>query len=93
MRIPRQHDAIADAEVRNIGADRNDLAGRFMTEHRGQFYGKLALDRLEVGMAQARRADPHQHIAGRERPTSIVSIVIGVLVCRSTAARACTTRA
>ena len=85
----RQHHAVADRKVGHAGAEFDHLAGRLMTQHRRQLHGQGAFDRLQIRVAQAGGADAHQHVAGSDRSDlQTVSMVIGVAVCRSTAARA-----
>ena len=68
MRIPGQHDAVARCKAADARTEFGDFTGRLVAEHRRQRQGQGALDRLEIGVAQAGGADAHQHIARRQRP-------------------------
>ena len=46
----------------------HDLTRRLVPQHRGKRHGQCTLDRFQVGVAQAGRADAHQHVAGLHRP-------------------------
>ena len=54
---------VADDDAGHAGADRLDDAGTLMAEHGGAACLGRAVDRVEVGVADAARAEPHEHLA------------------------------
>ena len=60
-------DVIAAGEVVHAGADLLDDAGRLMAERHRHGPRSVAVDDREIGVAQARRFDPHQHLARPRR--------------------------
>ena len=58
---------VAGLQVRDVGPDRLDHAGRLVPEHRRHRARVLALHEVEVGVADAGRDRLHQHLAGADR--------------------------
>ena len=64
-REPRNADALADAEPRDVRAQRGDGAHDFMArDDGGARVRQLAVHDVQVGAADAARVDAHQHLAG-----------------------------
>ncbi len=59
---------VAHLDGGDVGADRLDDACALVAEHDRHRVGERAFDDLEVGMAQPRRHDAHQHIVRRQLP-------------------------
>ena len=58
---------IAALQVRDAAAGFLDDAGHLVAEHHRQRTRPVAVDHREVGVAQARGADAHQHLPGPGR--------------------------
>ena len=62
-----QRDVVADREVGDAFAQLHHLAGRLVAERHRHRPRAVAVDHRQVGMAQARGADAHQHLAAAGR--------------------------
>jgi hypothetical protein len=61
----RQHNRVARRDGCDIGAHRDDLAGTFVTENRGQRdLVETAFLRHDIGMANADAFYPHKYFVG-----------------------------
>jgi hypothetical protein len=63
MRIPRQHNMIADLNAACGRTDLFDNARGFVSKHNGHRVAQRPLDHFQIGVTQSRRADPYQHVA------------------------------
>ncbi len=63
-RRENEDDGVADRDVGDAGADLCDDARALMADDHRQRPRPHALDRREIGMAQPRRLDLDQHLAG-----------------------------
>ena len=67
MRVPRQHDMVADLNAARGGADLLDDAGGLVPEHDRHRIAQRSLDHFEIGVAEPGGADPHQHVGRLQR--------------------------
>src|SRR5437667_6084116 len=60
------HHPVPDTEPSDIGADRDDLAGRFATRDKGRFRSELVFpgEHQDVDILRAARPDPDLYLAG-----------------------------
>src|SRR5262245_19417741 len=57
-RIPRRNNLVTRPDKGDGAADILDRAGSLVTEHDGERISKFTLDHLEIGVAEAARAEP-----------------------------------
>ena len=61
----RDDDVVAGHDLAHRRADRDHLAGAFVTEHGGIFERRIvAVAGVQIGLAHATRGDPDQHFVG-----------------------------
>ena len=72
-----RHDRRGLRSVRHPRADLFDDAGRFMAQRHRHRPRPVAVDHRQVGVAQARGFDPHQHLARPRRVEFEFSIASG----------------
>ena len=62
MRVPGQHDVIADIYAARGSANLLDDPGRLVPEHNRHGIAQRSLNHFQIGVAKSGRTDPHQHV-------------------------------